>query len=55
MSLFKVDELCLVDAAFARLKTLLADFEVETVLYLFTIIRIVLPGMAGVGAEPFIR
>jgi hypothetical protein len=55
VSLLRVDELCLVDAASARLKTLFADLEVETVLYLLTIIRIVLPGMAGVGAEPFIN
>ncbi len=56
MSLLRVDWLCLeAEAASARLKTLFADFEVETVLYLLTMIRIVLPGMAGVGAAPLIK
>ena len=55
MSLLRVEVLCLLDAASARLKTLFADFEVDTVLYLFTIILIVLPGIAGVGVEPLIK
>lgn len=55
VSLFRVEVLCLLDATSALLKTLFADFEVDTVRYLFTIILIVLPGIAGVGAEPFIR
>jgi len=55
VSLLREEVLCLLKAASARLKTLFADFEVETVLYLFTMILIVLPGIAGVGAEPFIK
>ena len=55
VSLFRVEVLCLLDTTSARLKTLFADLEVETVRYLFTIILIVLPGMAGVGAELFIK
>jgi hypothetical protein len=38
-----------------RLKTRLADLEVDTVRCLLTIIRIVRPGIAGVGAAPFIK
>jgi len=37
------------------LKTLLALFEVEIVLCLFTMILMVLPGIAGVGAVLLIR
>jgi hypothetical protein len=55
VSLLRVEVLCLVETTSARLKTLFADFEVETVLYLFTMILIVLPGIAGVGAAPFIK
>jgi hypothetical protein len=55
VSLLRVEVLCLLETASARLKTLFADLEVETVLYLFTMILIVLPGIAGVGAEPLIK
>jgi hypothetical protein len=55
VSLLSVEVLCLLETTSARLKTLLADFDVETVLYLFTMILIVLPGIAGVGADPFIK
>ena len=41
------------DLVSERLKHLLADFEVDTEFYLFTIILIVRPGIAGVGAILF--
>jgi hypothetical protein len=46
---------CLVSEKFDLLNTLLADFDVEIVLCLLTIILMVRPGMAGVEALELIR
>jgi hypothetical protein len=51
VSLFNV----MVYLASERLKTRFADFDVDMVRCLFTIMRIVRPGMAGVGAAPLIK
>ena len=43
----------MIDFPSDRLKHLFADFDTETEFCLFTIILIVRPGMAGVGAMLF--